>query len=179
MAHDFQPTPQQTGHAIGMAVASLTERLSGGVDGRWLKDAGITLQQYQAELLLLSAAAAMHTIESSGLPPETETAVAAGLFDWVRTLPTGARDLLLRSLDEATDTYAQAAASDEGHPTPMTDVAELEAAFGDRLLNLGENSEVRGTACVRLCLVIPKALWPAQCASGRQMLVDALLLLHQ
>ena len=175
----FHPSPEQVGHAIGLAIAHLADRFSADVNAGWLQDAGVTLQRYQAELLLLSASAAMHTIESSGLQPESESAVAAGLFAWVRELPTGIREVLLNSLDEATDMYAEAAATDEEHPTSLTEVAEIEAAFGDRLLSQGENNEIRGRACVKLCLVVPKTLWPAQCATAMQMLSDALLLHHQ
>lgn len=176
MAPGFHPTPEQVGHVIGRAVAYLAERLSGGVHARWLQDAGVTLQRYQAEILLLSASAAMHTIESSGLQPEAESAVAAGLFAWVRELPTGSREVLLSSLDEATEAYATAAAMDEEHPTSDAEIAEIEAAFGDRLLDLGENNEVRGQACLKLCLVVPKTLWPAQCAAAVQVLSEASIL---
>ncbi len=173
MALDFQPTPSQAGHAIGLAVFNLTSNLWGAVDDESLRSAGITVQQYRAELLLLAASAAMHAIESAGLTPDIESKVAGGLFAWVRSLSSAPRELLLTTLDEATDMYAESFAIDKANPRPVTEVADIEEAFGERLLAMGENNAIRGPACVRLALVIPRALWPAQYSSARQMLQEA------
>ncbi|MFT3665013.1 hypothetical protein [Piscinibacter sp.] len=180
MSIHFKSTPRQAGHAIGLAVANLAQKLSGGINPSWLQEAELSRAHYESELLLLTAAAAMHTVESCGLTPEVENEVAAGLFSWVHELPVESRELLLRSLDDATDYYSQAAAStDAEQPFVPNEISEIEAAFGDRLLNSGENNEVRGKACLRLCVVIPKTLWSIQVTSTRQMLRDALLLLPQ
>ena len=115
----------------------------------------------------------MHAVETAGLTPAVESQVAAGLFGWVRGLPKHQSNLLLSTLDDATDMYSEAFAIDQDNPKPVTELAEIECAFGERLLAMGENNEVRGPACCLLSLVIPKTLWPAQYSSARSMLQDA------
>ena len=169
----FQPSPSQTGHAIGLAVFSLTAQLWNLSDLKALQAADITIEQYQAELLLLSASAAMHAIETAGTSPEIESQVASGLFQWARSLPKHLSELLLGALDDSTDLYSEAFAIDTESPRPLAELAEIECAFGDRLLAMGENNEVRGPACCLLSFVLPKTLWPAQYQAARVMLQDA------
>jgi len=169
----FQPTPSQAGHAIGLAVFHLTSQLWTPQDVKSLQSAGITAEQFQAELLLLTAAAAMNAIETAQLLPRIESEVASGLFDWARELPQHLSQLLIATLDDATDYYSEAFAVDQESPRPISDLAEIECAFGDRLLAMGEDNEVRGRACCMLSLVLPKTLWPAQFKSARSMLCDA------
>jgi hypothetical protein len=173
------PTPHQAGRAIGVAIGLLSDQLSGGVQEEWLVSAGISAARYRAELLLLSAAAALHAIESTSLSRAIESQLVSGFYAWVRSLEEESRALLLAELSEATDYYAEAASAEEATPAPLNEVSEIEAALGDRLLALGENNEVRGHACIRLCLVVPKTLWPVQYASARQMLGEAAVLTVQ
>lgn len=179
MITDFIPTPFQTGRAIGRAVNQLADRLSGGLQNEWLSDALVSEERYRAEILLISAAAALHSIESSGLSPSVESEVAAGLFAWAKSIGAVSSEILVRELDEATDYYAEAAFMDKESCPPVSEISEIEAALADRLLALGENNQKRGEACIRLCLIVPKVLWPAQFETARTMLAQAALLDNQ
>lgn len=152
------------------------KNFAGTVDPKSLLEAGVTVSRYADELQLLASAAALHAIETSGLPPEMENEVAAGLFQSLREQQSPSREFLLQNVDQATETYAQAWQSDqESNPTQI-DLTFLEEELGERLLMLGENNEVRGHACVRLCLVSPKVLWPSKYKTAKVMLVKAGLL---
>lgn len=172
----FKSTPHQAGHAIGVAVGKLAHPLAEPADQRQLEAAEISRERYRTEVLLLSAAAAMHAVETSGLAPVVESEVASGLFEWVRSLDALSQEVLLSELDKATDYYAEAAVVDASTTQPAGGLSELEASFGERLLGLGQNSEVRGTACVRLSLFIPAHLWSIQHSVVIQMLSEASLL---
>jgi hypothetical protein len=168
-------SPRQVGHAIGTAIAGVTVRLTGHAEQQWLADAQVSGERYRSEFLLLSAAAALHAVESSALPPAIEAQLVAGFRSWIVELEAEPRALLLAELDEVKDYYAEAAATERGAAS-LEDVSELECAFGDRLLALGNNNEARGRACLKLSLVIPSVLWSSQVGTARQMLAESKLL---
>ena len=121
----------------------------------------------------------MHAIEAAYLTPDLETEVASGLFQWASELQPHLSQLLLSALDDVTDLYAEAFTQDQVNPSPISDLTEIENAFGERLFEMGEENEVRGRACCLLSLVLPKTLWPAQYTLAKHMLCDAGLVTAQ
>ncbi|RTL16729.1 MAG: hypothetical protein EKK52_17835 [Burkholderiales bacterium] len=147
------------------------------LDLAWLEDAGITLDQYRDELNLLSVCAAMHAVESHSLPASVEQAVARGFFDQLRELVSMAHERL-SDVGELTDYYADAALRDAASPPAPGDFAVFDEAFGDRLLALGESTETRGHACIKLSLVTPRMLWDRVSQNTHMALTEARLLPH-
>ena len=170
----FVPSAMQVGHAIGFAISSLLiEELARAPDAKQLLAAGISRAQYTDELVLLSSAAAMHAIESAGLSPKDENAAAAGLYSWLRERTEPGRTFSLHSIEDTLANYAAASRAEaEAGPSGST-LSALEEEFGERLLELGENNKVRGEACVLLCLVAPRILWPSQYKTAMIMLREA------
>jgi len=174
MRLDFQPTPAQTGYVIGRAILGGPYRtLAAGRDDRDFSDAKISRAQYEHELLLLCCAAAVQAIESAALPAGMDNDVVAGLYGCIRELPIAIANFLLQNIEDAVEAYAEAWRQDIENKPSVADLSALEEAFGERLLSLGEDDETRGMACVRLCIVAPKTLWPVQYEGTIRMLRDA------
>lgn len=141
-------------------------------DDQTLNAAGVSRQRYELELLLLCVAAALHAIETAGMPPESENATAEGLYSWIHEQEQVRRDLLLENVEEVVEVYAAAASVDQATPPGATDFAAVDEEFGERLMSLGPINETRTAACFRLCLGMPSALWSAQVSGAMGSLLS-------
>ncbi len=173
----FRPTPHQAGRVMGRSIQALIEQFRETLNEQWLGEAELSSNEYMAELFLVSAASAMHAVESSRLSPEVEYGVASGFYEWIRGLPGATRDLLSAQLETATDYYAEAARNDSESTADAGQVSDMEMAFGDRLLSRGEDNERRGSACLKLAVVLPSTLWSTHYKSACQVLRDASLVI--
>lgn len=177
MPLDFKPTPRQAGYAIGLSIGNMPVlQLSSAEDDQVFAAAEVSRDRLFKELTLLMAAAALHAIETTDLPPDLETEVAKGLYEWLRIQPNGVGAFLLAHAESATEAYAKAAQADRTVDRPIGEFSELELALIERLMALGAQNEARAHACVRLGIITPKTLWPAQYSGAVQMLRDAGLL---
>ncbi len=180
MDPDFQPTPAQTGYVIGRAILGGPCRtFAAARDEQELCDAKVSRVQYEHELVLLCCAAAVYAIETAGLLGGMEQDVVAGLYGCIRELPDDTAGFLLQNVEDAAEAYAEAWQHDIDNKPSVAELSALEEVFGERLLAMGEDNETRGMACVRLCIVAPKTLWPIQYESTIRTLRDAKIVQSQ
>jgi hypothetical protein len=182
MKLDWKPTPQQTGHAIGLSMrrVPLIEDVSEDHLDQ-LKMTRITEEDFINERYLLSASAALTAIYQALLnSPHSETVVASYL-DYLTELSGSVRgNYLLAEIHEVRQYYEKAARDDAamGKLEPGR-MSEIELAFGDRLFrNLPESAEL-ARAYLVLSMVRPKMIWDSQFSMAIQMLIDAELILRQ
>lgn len=151
---------QQIASVIGQTIGSGAASILGpAAESDLLKAAGLTQDQHTACLVLLSAAAALHAIESAQLRPENENELAEALFAWCKDQQGTWRTLLTENLDSAAEEFSKAHAHDLEHPPRPSDISEMELALGDLFFALGPETDERAQACLRLSMVKPKPTW--------------------
>jgi hypothetical protein len=179
MKLDFQPTPEQAGHAIGLSmryvplISSVREELLEA-----LKLVGIPSEVYINERYLLSACAALSAISQCLQDSPYAAEVTSGFLRCLVERNQGTFEkYVLERLNEARGYYDEAARSDENRiDKTLGGVSEIELAFGDRVFaNIPETQEMQ-RAYLTLSLVTPKAIWDSQFQMVLQMLTDAGLL---
>lgn len=179
MTIDFNPTAEQTGFAIGICLNQMPLLHPGKAQHtELLEQAEITETQLLNERYLLSFCAAEYAInEALGNTPD-----AKAVHDGLRRFLFEQRDnpcaeYALAELEAGVSYYTEAALEDlnVGVPAPG-DLSDVEMAFGDRLLDLGDDNKKRAVACIHLSMDVPSALWNAHTNSALQMLGDAKLI---
>jgi len=157
------PNPRQVGQIIGRSIENfpLSSMLRTHPDDLHT-EAQVSRTSLHTRYLLLAAAAALHTIETSGLSPEVEQQVAQGVYDWFGTLPREVATLLTECAAEATDTFSSSASDDFLNENSPADFSQMELEFFEQLMTLGADTVERQKSCLRLSAVLPKHLWQAQ-----------------
>lgn len=170
----MQPTPRDVGFILGLTVGHMPlQKLAAGAQSDALADAGIDQQHYYYTLVLICTAATLHAIETAGLSPDDESTVASGLYDWIRTQPPELSQHLLDRIEDATEDYALAQKDDLSSEKIAGKVPEVELEYFDRLMALGENTDIRARACTRLTMFVPYQLWEVQLGSAFETLAKA------
>ena len=144
-----------------------------------LAEAGVSAEALLGERALLCACA-IEAALSEALPDDVATSVRASFRATLMSEKPGLRAILTDDgLDTLVGYYVEAVDEDTSlGKTSLDGLSELECAFGDRLLALGEDNELRGRACVQLSTAIPKVLWSSSAAAARNILCDANLLVQ-
>ena len=142
-----------------------------------LADAEIHEKSFLRERILLCVCAIEATLDDA-LAPDVARDVRRAFRSTLSNeaaLPTVA--VSGEILDKLTSYYIDAVEVDAtGTNALVDDLSDLECAFGDRLLALGEDNELRGRACVMLSMSLPKVLWSAGAQIAREVLRDVRLL---
>jgi hypothetical protein len=121
-------------------------------------------------------AASLHAIESAKLAPEVKSEVARGVYDWASSQHDPPLQVCLARIEQTADAFAAAAADDETMSAGAGNYSQLELEFFDQLVALGEASESRERACIKLSAVLPKHLWHVYVLAATQSLGRAGLL---
>lgn len=175
MSSNVPPSPWQAGLVIARSIfGGPCRKLALMADTSHLSDAHISVSQYENETLLLCYAAALHTIREA-VTPTTLPSVVEGFLEGIEELPDLTSEFLKEHLESAVESYAKAWAIDSSQEASAGELTEIEEEFGERLLALGELSEMRGNACIYLCMVIPKTLWNTQINGTLEELHEAKL----
>ena len=179
MSIDFLPTVEQTGFAIGFCLNQMPLlHPSKAQQIELLAEAEITETQLLSERFLLSFCAASYAIDQALGNTSNAKAVHDGLRRYLsdhRQNPCVA--YALAELESGVSYYTEAALEDLQVGAPVDgNLSDIEMAFGDRLLDLGDDNKKRAIACIHLSMDVPSALWNAHTNSALQMMGDAKLL---
>jgi hypothetical protein len=160
---EIKPSPYQVGEIIISGLfefpfdSFVTQR-----DADLFSAATITRSDFLNELFLLSVAATMHAVETAGISSDLVNNILKGMTGRLAVSSNKMAAFAHKNIEEAYPYYVEASQQPLTNPEDDLDLSEIELAFGDRLYFYGEESDVRGNACVLLCAVTPKAVWPAQ-----------------
>ena len=179
MTIDFAPTAEQTGFAIGICLNQMPLlHPSKARHTELLAEAEISEMQLLNERFLISFCAAGYAINQALGNTPNGKAVHEGLRRFLSDQgENSSAAYALAELELGLSYYSEAALEDlkSGTPAPG-DLSDIEMAFGDRLLELGDDNKKRAIACMHLSMDVPSALWNAHTNSALQMLHDAKLL---
>lgn len=160
---EIKPSPYQVGEIIiGGLFEFSFESFVTQIDTDLFSTATITKSDFLNELFLLSVAATMHAVETSGISSDLVNNIFRGMTDKLAASNNEMAAFAHKNIEEAYPYYVEASEQVITNPEDDLDLSEIELAFGDRLFLYGVESDERGEACVLLCAVTPKAVWPAQ-----------------
>ena len=142
-----------------------------------LRDAEISEKSFLRERVMLCVSAIEATLDDALAPDVARDVRRAFRSALSNEAAPSSVALSGETLDELISYYIDAVEADaSGTNAMVNDLSELECAFGDRLLALAEENELRGRACVILSMSIPKVLWSAGVHIAREVLRDVGLL---